>query len=71
MVEFINSHLSVLKQHLEGIKLLGVAPDNVAAGILSIGEYISVTLFSAMLSAKGIANRVIDPVKYVLAEGDY
>ena len=71
VVEFINSHLSVLKQHLEGIKLLGVAPDNVAAGILSIGEYISVTLFSAMLSAKGIANRVIDPVKYVLAEGDY
>ena len=70
VVEFISSHLSVLKQHLEGIKLLGVAPDNVAAGILSIGEYISVTLFSAMLSAKGIANRVIDPVKYVLAEGD-
>ncbi|MED6320579.1 MAG: aspartate kinase, partial [Pseudomonadota bacterium] len=71
VVEFISSHLSVLRQHLEGIKLLGVAPDNVAAGILSIGEYISVTLFSAMLSAKGIANRVIDPVKYVLAEGDY
>ena len=66
VVDFINSHLSVLKQHLEGIKLLGVAPDNVAAGILSIGEYISVTLFSAMLSAKGIANRVIDPVKYCL-----
>ena len=71
MVEFINSHLSVLKQHnLEGIKLLGVAPDNVAAGILSIGEDLG-DAFSAMLSAKGIANRVIDPVKYVLAEGDY
>ncbi|RDV29027.1 bifunctional aspartate kinase/homoserine dehydrogenase I [Alteromonas aestuariivivens] len=69
--EYIQSHLSSLKQQLEGIKLLGCAPDEVAAGILSIGEYISVTLFSAILSAKGIANRIIDPVQYILAEGDY
>ena len=71
VIDFIDTHLGVLKQHLEGIKLLGVAPDNVSAGILSIGEYISVTLFSAILSAKDIKNRIIDPVSYILAEGDY
>jgi len=70
VIDFIESHLSLLIKHLDGIKLLGVAPDNIAAGILSIGEYISVTLFSAILSAKGIKNRVIDPVDYILADGE-
>ncbi len=69
--DYIDGHLATLTQHLEGIKLLGVAPDAVSAGILSIGEYISVTLFSAILGSKGIANRVIDPVEHILAEGDY
>lgn len=69
--DFINSQLATLTQHLQGIALLGVAPDEVTAGILSIGEYISVTLFSAILTAKGVSNRVIDPVKYIQAEGDY
>lgn len=69
--EFIASQLSTLKQHLQGINLLGVAPEPVTAGILSIGEYISVTLFSAVLSARQVKNRVIDPVTYLLAEGNY
>ncbi|MEW9797171.1 bifunctional aspartate kinase/homoserine dehydrogenase I [Alteromonas sp. CYL-A6] len=68
---FVEAQLALLKKHLEGIRLLGVAPDPVAAGLLSIGEYVSVTFFSAVLSAKGVKNRIIDPVKYVLAEGSY
>ncbi|CAN0606695.1 unnamed protein product, partial [Ectocarpus sp. 12 AP-2014] len=48
VTDFIQAQLRVLNQHLDGIKLLGVAPDNIAAGILSIGEYISVTLFSGI-----------------------
>ena len=71
VIAFIDSQLAVLKKHLQGINLLGVAPDNVAAGILSIGEYISVTLFGAILTAKGVTNRIIDPVKYILADGEY
>ena len=71
VTDFILAQLRVLNQHLDGIKLLGVAPDNIAAGILSIGEYISVTLFSGILSAKGVKNRIIDPVTYILAEGEY
>lgn len=69
--EYIDTRLANLHQQLEGIKLLGCAPDNVTAGILSLGEYISVTLFSAILSSKGVSNRIIDPQTYVLAEGDY
>ncbi|MCU7555488.1 bifunctional aspartate kinase/homoserine dehydrogenase I [Alteromonas sp. ASW11-19] len=69
--DFISSQLAKLTQHLQGIALLGVAPEEVSAGILSIGEYISVTLFSAILDAKGVSNLVIDPVKYIQAEGDY
>ncbi|MBU2979459.1 bifunctional aspartate kinase/homoserine dehydrogenase I [Alteromonas sp. C1M14] len=68
---FIETRLTTLKQQLEGIKLLGCAPDNVAAGILSVGEYISVNLFSAILQSKGVTNQIIDPVEYVLAHGDY
>ncbi|GGW97027.1 bifunctional aspartate kinase/homoserine dehydrogenase I [Alteromonas halophila] len=71
VVAFIRAQLSRLKEQLDGIKLLGVAPDPVSAGILSIGEYISVTLFAAVLRGKGIKNRVIDPVNYLLAEGNY
>ncbi len=71
VVEFIGKQLERLKQQLDGIRLLGVAPEPVTAGILSIGEYVSVTFFSAILSARHTANRVIDPVKYLLAEGNY
>lgn len=71
VIAFIEKTLTSLKKQLDGIKLLGCAPDSVTAGILSMGEYISVTLFSAILSAKGIINSIIDPVQYILAQGDY
>ena len=68
---FIESQLVSLQKQLQGIQLLGCAPDSVAAGMLSIGEYISVTLFSAILSAKGVNNQIIDPTTCIIAEGDY
>lgn len=71
VVAFIDNQLASLKKQLDGIRLLGCAPDSVTAGLLSIGEYISVTLFSGILSAKGITNQIIDPVEYVRAQGDY
>lgn len=69
--DFIATHLSALNKQLQGIALLGCSPDPVTASIMSLGEYISVNLFSAILTAQGVSNIVIDPVKYVLAEGDY
>ncbi|MEC9260175.1 MAG: bifunctional aspartate kinase/homoserine dehydrogenase I [Pseudomonadota bacterium] len=69
--DFITTQLAGLKKQLQGIALLGRSPDAVTASIMSLGEYISVNLFSGILSAKGISNQVLDPVEYVLAEGDY
>ena len=69
--DFITTQLAGLKKQLQGIALLGRSPDAVTASIMSLGEYISVNLFSGILAAKGISNQVLDPVKYVLAEGDY
>lgn len=40
-------------------------------GILSIGEYIFVMLFSVILFVKDIKNCIIDFVFYILVEGDY
>jgi len=71
VLTYIKTQLARLHEQLEGMKLLQCAPDNVTASILSLGEYISIHLFSGILSAKGIDNLVIDPVDYILAEGDY
>lgn len=38
---------------------------------MSLGEYISVNLFSVIFIVQGVNNIVIDLVKYVLVEGDY
>lgn len=71
VITFINQQLTQLKKQLDGIRLLGCSPESTAAGILSIGEYISVTLFSAILRAHQQANQVLDPVDYIQAQGDY
>ena len=68
---FIDERLTSLAAQLEGVRLLGMAPPAVTAGILSLGEYVSVTLFSHLLTAKGVSNQIIDPVDHVVAEGDY
>ncbi|NVK57644.1 MAG: bifunctional aspartate kinase/homoserine dehydrogenase I [Alteromonadaceae bacterium] len=68
---FIDTRLADLKKQLQGIALLGCSPDPVTASIMSLGEYVSVNLFSAILTAKGTANQVLDPVDYVIADGNY
>ncbi|WP_371194212.1 bifunctional aspartate kinase/homoserine dehydrogenase I [Glaciecola sp. SC05] len=69
--EFINDKLELLSQQLKGIQLLQTCPDQVTAAILSMGEYVSVRIFSEILSANNINNIIIDPVEYVQASGDY
>jgi aspartokinase/homoserine dehydrogenase 1 len=68
---YITGRLALLEQQLNGISLLKICPDQVTASILSVGEYISVRIFSAILSANNIDNLIIDPVDYIVAEGDY
>ena len=71
LIDFISQTITELNQNLEGFVLLNCAPESVVAKILSIGEYVSVNIFSEILTALGHANSIIDPVKYILAEGDY
>lgn len=69
--DFITTQLAGLKKQLQGIALLGCSPDAITASIMSQGEYISVNLFSGILSAQGVNNQILDPVEYVVADGDY
>lgn len=71
LASFIDTVLVELKQHLDGIQLLRCAPDQIVAKILSMGEYVSVNLFSEILASQGQKNHIIDPVKYVVAEGEF
>lgn len=71
LTQYIDGILSELKQHLEGIRLLQCAPDQITAKILSLGEYVSVNIFSEMLTSLGQKNHIIDPVQYIIAEGEY
>lgn len=69
--DFIDNLLNELNQHLEGICLLRCAPEQITAKILSLGEYVSVNIFSEILSSLGQKNHIIDPVNYIVAEGEY
>jgi aspartokinase/homoserine dehydrogenase 1 len=71
LADYVHLILKELNQNLEGFALLQCAPESVVARILSIGEYVSVNIFSEILTALGHKNQIIDPVDYVLAEGDY
>jgi bifunctional aspartokinase / homoserine dehydrogenase 1 len=71
LANYVHQVLDELNQNLEGFALLRCAPDSVVAKILSLGEYISVNIFSEILTALGCDNAIIDPVDYILAEGDY
>ena len=71
LAPYIQNVLNELNQHLEGFALLRCAPESVVAKILSIGEYMSVNIFSQILTTLGTKNQIIDPAELILAEGDY
>ncbi len=67
----VKTSLFQLHQFVHGIRLLGTCPDHVNARIISKGERISIQLMKAVLQAKGQAAELIDPVKYLFAQGDH
>ncbi|USD65727.1 bifunctional aspartate kinase/homoserine dehydrogenase I [Vibrio sp. SCSIO 43136] len=67
----LTSSISQLRQFVHGISLLGMVPDHVNARIISKGERVSIQLMKAVLEAKGQAADLIDPVKYLVAEGNH
>ena len=69
--DYVDNQLNELKSALSGISLLKTAPESITAKLLSIGEYVSVHLFSEILTACGQSNQVVDPANYIVAEGDW
>ncbi|MCG7490538.1 bifunctional aspartate kinase/homoserine dehydrogenase I [Vibrio sp. Of14-4] len=67
----VKTSMNQLRQFVHGINLLGMCPSNVNARIISKGERISVQLMKAVLEAKGQPASLIDPVKYLYAQGEY
>jgi len=70
-VNQLKTSLSQLRQFVHGINLLGMCPNHVNARIISKGERISIQLMKAVLEAKGQPADLIDPVQYLLAQGDH
>lgn len=60
-----------IKQVLHGISLLGQCPDSVNAAFICRGEKLSIAIMQAVFQARGYTVTVIDPVKSLLAHGDY
>ncbi|AXN32419.1 bifunctional aspartate kinase/homoserine dehydrogenase I [Vibrio coralliilyticus] len=67
----VKTSLTQLRQFVHGINLLGMCPDNVNARIISKGERVSIQLMKAVLEAKGQPASLIDPVKYLCANGEH
>ncbi|ANO32103.1 bifunctional aspartate kinase/homoserine dehydrogenase I [Vibrio breoganii] len=67
----VKESLDNLVEFVQGIKLLGMCPNNVNARIISKGEKVSIRLMRAVLEAKGQAAGLIDPVQYLYAKGDH
>jgi aspartokinase/homoserine dehydrogenase 1 len=63
--------IALLGMQLQGIALLGVCPDKVAAKLLSIGEYISVEIFAEIIKSSGYKALILDPVEFLVSEGDW
>ncbi len=60
-----------IKQILHGIALLGQCPDSVNAAFICRGEKLSIAIMKAVFQARGYAVTIIDPVKSLLAHGNY
>ncbi|SJN55869.1 Bifunctional aspartokinase/homoserine dehydrogenase 1 [Vibrio ruber DSM 16370] len=69
--ETVRQSMSQLRSYVHGIGLLGACPEHVNARIISKGERISIQLMKAVLEAKGHDVSLIDPVKYLRANGSY
>lgn len=67
----VQTSLAQLREFVHGIQLLGMCPNHVNARIISKGERVSIQLMKAVLEAKGESVHLIDPVRYLLAEGDH
>lgn len=65
----LENEFNCLKTVLHGISLLKYCPENVYAGIICLGEKLSVVLMKELLISKKLKIIVIDPVKTIVTQG--
>lgn len=71
LTQFVENEFIEIKHRLEGIRLLKLCPDQVNANLICRGEKLSIAIMQGLLGALGYGVTVIDPVKSLLAKGDY
>ncbi len=64
-----DSMRAVLERDLEGVRLLRQCPDAVQARLLAAGELLSVQILEALLQARGLDVKRIDPQQHIIARG--
>lgn len=69
--EYVNVTLADLEKHLSGMSLIQCSPSSITAKLMSTGEYLSVNIFSHILTALGQNNQIVDPASRIVAYGDY
>ncbi|WP_394129739.1 bifunctional aspartate kinase/homoserine dehydrogenase I [Shewanella maritima] len=69
LAEQLSTQVSVWKEKLHGIHLLGECPDYVRAEIITSGEKLSTALMVQVLNAKGVSADKLDPQALFLAHG--
>lgn len=68
---YVKETLANLEKHLSGMSLIQCSPDSITAKLMSTGEYLSVNIFSTILTALGQKNCIVDPATRIIAYGDY
>lgn len=67
----VNAEFTQIHNALSAFSPEHSCPDNINASIISRGEKLSIAMMKAWCEAEGFTVTVIDPVKQLLAHGDY
>jgi aspartokinase/homoserine dehydrogenase 1 len=67
----LTSELDQVERLMQGIRLLGLCPDNVQARILSRGENLSIAFMHELLRVRGIELDLIVPEQLLVTDGGY
>ncbi|MFM5379072.1 bifunctional aspartate kinase/homoserine dehydrogenase I [Aeromonas dhakensis] len=67
----LTSELDQVERLMQGIRLLGLCPDNVQARILSRGENLSIAFMHELLRVRGLELDLIVPEELLVTDGGY
>ena len=67
----LTNELDQVERLMQGIRLLGLCPDNVQARILSRGENLSIAFMHELLRVRGLELDLIVPEQLLVTDGGY